>query len=42
MTRPTMMPLWVVTRGGTIVWVLLVWESIMAEWQDITDTWDNS
>jgi len=41
MTRPTLMPLWVVTRGGgSIVWVLVNWESITAEWQDISDLWE--
>ena len=39
MTRPTLMPLWVVMRGAPN-WALVFWESITANWEDITNNWD--
>jgi len=26
--------------GGAVVWTLLQWESITANWEDITDLWE--
>jgi hypothetical protein len=34
----TLMPLWVSGRG--VVWVLMFWENINANWEDINDLWE--
>jgi len=40
---PSLTPMiWVVIEEGKTIWVLLAWEAITANWEDILDTWDNS
>ena len=38
MTRPTLMPLWVVMHGKN--WVLVFWEDINVNWEEIANNWN--